>query len=154
MPVDFSIGIIGNLKKIKENSRIWTAGRPEILQKSPKFFENLPKSWTGPARDWDFSDFPSRAGSGRPSRREIGRNCRGAPDRFQNRKNECWKRCTRWMQTYWKLKWLKEFLEKIRFPHPYDDFEMTSPRSPTRVGPGSIQLADGLDSCWFFNRNH
>ena len=48
---------------------------------------------------------------------------------------------------------LKEFLEKIRFPHLYDDFEMTPPRSPTRVGPGNIQLADGLDSCWFFNRN-
>ena len=52
------------------------------------------------------------------------------------------------------MKLLKEFLEKIRFPHPYDDFEMTPPRSPTRVGPGNIQLADGLDSCWFFNRNH
>ena len=51
MPVGFKIEIIGNLKKIKENSRIWTAGRPEILPKSPKSFENLPKSPAGPARD-------------------------------------------------------------------------------------------------------
>ena len=52
MPTGFSIEIIGNLKKIKENSRIWTAGQPGILPKFPKFFENLRKfpkilGWAG-----------------------------------------------------------------------------------------------------------
>ena len=98
MPVGFSIEILEYLKEIKENSRIWTAGRLEILPKSPELFENLRKILAEPARDSDFPDFSSRAGSGRPSRRKIGRNYRGAPDRFQNRKNGLWKRCTRWMQ--------------------------------------------------------
>ena len=80
MPVGFLIEIIENLKKIKENSRIWTAGRAEILPKSPKFFENLRKSLAEPARASDFPDFSSRAGSGRPSWRRISRICRGAPD--------------------------------------------------------------------------
>ena len=72
MPVGFPIEIIENLKKIKENSRIWTAGRPEILPKSPKFFENLRKfpqilGWAGSGLGFPRFPEPSWLGPAEPT---------------------------------------------------------------------------------------